>query len=53
MRPKVFITTTDVRLALTLVRLLYQAGVDAFWVTEEEGEKLAQVWKVGAWIRAN
>ena len=53
MRRKVFITTPDIQLALTLVRLLYQNGIDAFWVGEAEGERLQEVWEVGAWIRAN
>jgi hypothetical protein len=53
MRPKVFITTIDMQLAQRLIRLLYQNGIDAFLVTEEEGEKLEEFWAVGAWIRAN
>ncbi len=40
-------------LALKLVRLLNQHGISAFWVSEEEGRQLAEVWMVGAWIRAN
>ena len=43
MRQKVVITTSDMRLAQVLIRLLYQAGIDAFLVAEEEGEKLVQV----------
>ena len=53
MRQKVFITTTDMRLGQFLIRLLYRNGVDAFLVTEEEGEELSGVWEVGGWIRAN
>ena len=30
--------------------MLYQHGIDAFSVTEEEGRKLAQVWRVDAWV---
>jgi hypothetical protein len=44
MRPKVFITTTDMQLAQRLIRMLYQAGIDAFLVTESEGRKLSRVW---------
>ena len=51
MRQKVFITTTD--MALALVWMLQRAGVDPHWVSEEEGEKLEEAWKVGGWIRAN
>ena len=53
MRPKVFITTTDMQLAQYLIWLLYRNGVDAFLVTEAEGERLARVWEVGDWIRGN
>ena len=52
MHKKVFITTQDIRLAQTLIRLLYQHGISAYLVTEEEGEKLAKVWELGAWIWA-
>ena len=41
---KVFITTPDMQLAQRLIRLLYQHGIDAFLVTEEQGEKLEQFW---------
>jgi len=34
-----------VALALTLVRLLNQCGISAFWVTEEERRKLEEVWQ--------
>ena len=47
MRKKVFITTADIDLATTLIRLLYRHGIDAFLVTEEEGDKLARVWEHG------
>ena len=48
--PTVFLQTRDAALALKLVRLLNRHGTNAFWVTEEEGKKLAQVWDVEAWI---
>ena len=41
----------DIRLAQKLIRLLYQNGIEAYLVTEEEGEKLGRVWQVDAWIR--
>ena len=53
MRHRVFITITDMWFAQVLIRLLYQHGIDAFWVTEEGGEKLTQYWVVDAWITAN
>ena len=42
----VFIHTQATSLALRLVRLLNQHGISGFWVTEEEGRKLGQVWWV-------
>ena len=51
MHKKVFITTKDIWLAQTLIGLLYQHDIDAYLVTEEEGEKLARVWQVDAWVR--
>ena len=50
-RKRVFIHSDDAQLALKLVRLLDGNGVTAFWVTEEEGEKLEQLWQWDAWIR--
>ena len=44
--PTVFLQTRDEALALKLVRLLNQHGISAFWVTEEEGRELADVWDV-------
>ncbi len=41
--PTVFLQTRDRDLALKLVRLLNQHGISAFWVTKEEGRKLAEV----------
>jgi len=41
MRQRVFITTKDMQLAQRLIRLLYQAGIDAFLVTEEEAELIS------------
>ena len=40
----------DVQLAQKLVRLLDEHGITGFWVSEEEGEKLAQIWQEDAWI---
>ena len=37
-------------LAQKLVRVLDEHGLLAYWVTEEEAEKLAQRWNVEAWI---
>ena len=34
----------DAELAIMLVKLLERNGVTGFWVTEEAGEKLAQIW---------
>ena len=42
----VFIHTHDTSLALRLVRLLNQHGINGFWVTEEEARKLGEVWQV-------
>jgi hypothetical protein len=47
----VFIHTQDTELALRLVKMLNQAGISGFWVTDEEAQKLAQVWRVDAVIR--
>ena len=41
----------EVKLALQLVRLLDRHGVTAFWVSEEEGEKLERSWRMDACIR--
>ena len=58
-RKRVFIHIEDAELAVMLVRLLDRNGVTGFWVTEEAGEKLAQLWGeqeeepwcVDAWMR--
>ena len=47
----VFIHTQDTSLALRLVRLLNQHGINGFWVTEEEARKLRKVWQVEGVIR--
>jgi hypothetical protein len=47
----VFIHTQDTELALSLVRLLNQHGINGFWVTDEEARRLEQVWRVGGVIR--
>ena len=47
----VLVQTEDVVLAEVLIRGLDRLGIDAFWATEREGRKLAQVWDVRAWIR--
>ena len=46
--PTVFIRTQDLDLATSLVRLLNEHGINGFWVTDEEAQKLAQVWRVDA-----
>ena len=43
--PTVFIRTQDLDLATSLVRLLNEHGINGFWVTDEEAQKLAQVWR--------
>ena len=48
--PTVFLQTRDMALALKLVRLLNQHGINAFWVTEEEGRTLAEAWRVDGWM---
>ena len=50
-RKRVFIHSEDAELAVRLVRLLDGNGVTAFWVTQEEGEKLEQLWRWDACIR--
>ena len=47
----VFIHTHDTSLALRLVRLLNQHGINGFWVTEHEARKLGEVWRVDGVIR--
>ena len=42
-RKRVFIHSDDAELAIQLVKLLDRNGVTGFWVTEEAGEKLAQI----------
>jgi hypothetical protein len=47
-----FIHTQDTAVALKLVRLLNQHGVNGFWMTDGEAQKLGQVlWRVDAVIR--
>ena len=50
-RKRVFILGEDGELALKLVRLLDGNGVTAFWVTQEQGEELEQLWRWDACIR--
>lgn len=50
-RHVVFIQTGDTQLAIRPVRLLNQHGISGFWVTDEEAQKLRQVWRVDAVIR--
>ncbi len=45
-KPIVFIQTTDTHLAVRMVRLLHEHGISGFWVTNEESEKLRQVWQI-------
>ena len=49
--PVVFIHTEDTALAIRLVRLLNQAGINGFWVTEGEARKLREVWRVDGVVR--
>jgi len=44
--PKVMVTVRDISVAIDLVKVFFAVGIDAFWVTEEEGRKLAEVWDV-------
>ena len=50
-RKRVFIHSEDAELAVQLVKLLDRHGVPAFWLTQEEGEKLEQLWQWDAYIR--
>ena len=50
-RKRVFIVSEDVQLAQKLVRLLEEHGITGFWVSEEQGEKLEQLWRWDACIR--
>ena len=50
-RKRVFIHSEDADLAVQLVKLLDKHGVTAFWVSQEEGEKLEQLWQADAWVR--
>ncbi len=50
-RKRVFIVSEDAELAVRLVRLLDGNGVTAFWLTEEQGEKLEQLWWMDACIK--
>ena len=47
-KPIVFIQTTDTHLAVRMVRLLHEHGINGFWVTSEEARKLSQEWNVDA-----
>ena len=42
--PKVLVETKDLGLVQRVIRGLCALGIDTFWVTEEEGQKLAGVW---------
>ena len=50
-RKRVLIHSEDAELAVRLVRLLDEHGITGFWVSEEQGEKLEQLWRWDAWIR--
>ena len=43
--PVVFIHTQDTNLAIRMVRLLNQHGINGFWVSNEEAA-LGKVWNV-------
>ena len=47
----VSIHTKNSALAIRLVRLLNQHGINGFWVTDEEAQKLGKVWRVDAVVR--
>ena len=49
-RKRVFIHSDDEELAVMLVKLLDRNGVTGFWVTQEAGEKLKQIWEEDARI---
>ena len=48
--PKVLVTVRDIGLAIDLIKVFFEVGIDAYWTTEEQGQKLAQVWNVEARI---
>ena len=50
-RKRVFIHSEDEELSQKLVRLLDQHGVTAFWLTQQEAEKLERLWQWDACIR--
>ena len=50
-KPIAFIHTTDTHLAIRMVRLLHEHGINGFWVTGEEAQKLSLVWNVDAEVR--
>ena len=50
-RKRVFIHSEDTELAVKLVKLLDKHGVTAFWLTQEEAEKLERLWQWDACIR--
>ena len=52
MRKRVFVLSEDIELAVQIVKLLDRHGVTAFWVTQEQGEKLERLWRWDACIRA-
>ena len=51
-RKRVFIHSEDAELAVRLVKLLDEHGVTGYWLTQEEGEKLEQLWRWDACIKA-
>ena len=50
-RKRVFIRSEDAELTVQLVRLLDRHDVTAFWLTQEQTEKLEQLWQWDACIR--
>ena len=50
-RKRVFIHSEDAELAVQLVKLLDRHGVTAFWLTQEQAEKLEQLGQWDACIR--
>ena len=49
--PKVMITVRDISVAMDLVNVFLELGIDAYWTTDDEGRKLAEAWEIVAWIR--
>ena len=50
-RKRVFIHSEDAELLCSWFRLLERYGVTAFWLTQEQAEKLEQLWQWDACIR--